>query len=227
MKKNRDAIVAYRLRELRKQKEIDDGRPWTADQVGKAIGIGQSTYSNYENEIRKPSLDRIEELAAFYKVTPSYLAAFTDHKGSTGGDALHVTPMMTESAKEMSINPSGDYSISIELLEMHGLRKESILVDAIQDNAMAPHLIKGDVVIVKREPNLTIETLPLGIYCIKEQNGRTWMRWVKREINGTVKVYPENSTHYDSITLSEEDFKQFTILGTIFRVIRKPKFDDI
>lgn len=51
-----------KLRELRK---IEG---WTQEEVAKRIGVSKQTYSHYENEKRKPSLDTIKELAAVYSV---------------------------------------------------------------------------------------------------------------------------------------------------------------
>src|SRR5690606_4270723 len=41
---------------------------WTQEQVAKKLGITKQTYSHYENENRKPSLDMIKKLAAVYQV---------------------------------------------------------------------------------------------------------------------------------------------------------------
>lgn len=51
-----------KLRELRK---IEG---WTQEEVAKKLGVSKQTYSHYENENRKPSLDTIKELAAVYSV---------------------------------------------------------------------------------------------------------------------------------------------------------------
>ena len=55
-------MYGKKLRELRKLEG------WTQEQVAKKLGITKQTYSHYENENRKPSLDMIKELAAVYQV---------------------------------------------------------------------------------------------------------------------------------------------------------------
>jgi repressor LexA len=55
-------VYGEKLRELRK---IEG---WTQEEVAKRIGVSKQTYSHYENEKRKPSLDTIKELAAVYSV---------------------------------------------------------------------------------------------------------------------------------------------------------------
>jgi len=55
-------MYGKKLRELRKLEG------WTQEQVAKKLGVTKQTYSHYENENRKPSLDMIKELAAIYQV---------------------------------------------------------------------------------------------------------------------------------------------------------------
>nr|AKN36419.1 hypothetical protein [Vibrio splendidus] len=40
-------------------------------------------------------------------------------------------------------------------------------------------------------------------------------------------MYPNNTTHYESYTFTKEEFSQFEVLGTIFKIIRTPRFDDL
>lgn len=55
-------MYGKKLRELRKLEG------WTQEDVAKKLGISKQTYSHYENEKRKPSLDIIRELANVYQV---------------------------------------------------------------------------------------------------------------------------------------------------------------
>lgn len=55
-------MYGKKLRELRKLEG------WTQEDVAKKLGISKQTYSHYENEKRKPSLDTIRELANVYQV---------------------------------------------------------------------------------------------------------------------------------------------------------------
>lgn len=56
-----------RLRKLR----ADNG--YTLKVVAQGIGIPLSTYSNYEQGIREPSLDTINRICNFYGVSADYL----------------------------------------------------------------------------------------------------------------------------------------------------------
>lgn len=52
----------------KKLKELRKIEGWTQEEVAKKLGISKQTYSHYENEKRRPSLDTIRELAAVYQV---------------------------------------------------------------------------------------------------------------------------------------------------------------
>lgn len=222
----RNELFSSRLRNLRIEKEAKDQRRWTAEDVGKHLGMSQSTFSNYENGLRIPSLDVIERIAGFYKVSPSYLTGFTEHKGNTDSDAFLVLPSMSTNAKATFANPLGDYGISEEWLKQRGLTSSDVFIDVVADNSMAPTLLKDDVVILKRLAD-TGSAIAHGLYCLKDTDGHTWLRWVKRELDGTVNVYPENDTHFQKFTFKPEEFEKYTVMGTLLKIIREPKSDVI
>ncbi|OCH31813.1 hypothetical protein A6E13_16455 [Aliivibrio fischeri] len=224
---NRNEEFGKRLRELRKEKEIKDGRKLTCEMVGKAIGMTPSGYTNYENGLRIPKLDIIEDIAIFYKVSPSYIACFSENKGNSTNESLLIMPQLTEQAKAESASILGDYAVSPELLLKSNINKENILLELIKDNSMSPHLFKNDFILIKKENLTLLDNLAFGIYCLKDKNNQLWIRWVKPELDGSYKVYPNNTTHYESYTFSKEEFSEFRILGSIFKIIRTPNFDDI
>lgn len=224
---NRNEKFGQRLRELRKEKEIAESRKWTCDQVGKAIGITPSGYTNYENSLRIPKLDVIEKIASFYNVSPSYIACFSDNKGNSNNESLLIMPQLTEQARAESASALGDFAVSPELLIKYSINKDELLNEIIKDNSMSPHLLKNDFIIIKKENFKSLENLSFGIYCLKDSNNQLWIRWVKPELDGSYKVYPNNTTHYESYTFTKEEFSKFEVLGTIFKIIRTPRFDDL
>ncbi|WP_036689378.1 LexA family protein [Paucisalibacillus globulus] len=52
----------------KKLKELRDLEGWTQEDVAKKLGVTKQTYSNYENEKRKPGLDMIQKLSEVYQV---------------------------------------------------------------------------------------------------------------------------------------------------------------
>lgn len=65
-------MYGKKLRELRKLEG------WTQKEVADKIGVSKQTYSHYENEKRKPSLEMIRELANVYKVDIDQVFGFQD-----------------------------------------------------------------------------------------------------------------------------------------------------
>lgn len=65
-------MYGKKLRELRKLEN------WTQEEVAKKLGVSKQTYSHYENENRRPSLDTIKELATVYQVNIDDI--FSDEK---------------------------------------------------------------------------------------------------------------------------------------------------
>ncbi|OPA76773.1 LexA family transcriptional repressor [Paenibacillus selenitireducens] len=51
-----------------KLKELRKIEGWTQEEVAKKLGVSKQTYSHYENEKRRPSLEMVRELATVYQV---------------------------------------------------------------------------------------------------------------------------------------------------------------
>ena len=61
-----------RIRELRKAKGL------TMKELGKELGLAESTVSLYERNLHEPDLETIRKLASFFSVTVDYLLGHTD-----------------------------------------------------------------------------------------------------------------------------------------------------
>ncbi len=64
--------IGKRLRDLREEEGL------LQKDVAKALGISRSTYTNYEQGTREPSLDMVVKLCDFYKVSADYLLGRED-----------------------------------------------------------------------------------------------------------------------------------------------------
>lgn len=76
--------IGNKIKELRKQKGV------SLRTVGEAIGVDYSYISRIESG-RKPSLDMLEKLAAYFEVPMDYLVGVTEEE-KTFMDDLHLTP---------------------------------------------------------------------------------------------------------------------------------------
>ncbi|MCK8825544.1 helix-turn-helix domain-containing protein [Fuchsiella alkaliacetigena] len=63
-----------RLKKLRKEKGL------TLREMSNKFNRGRTSFSNYENDYRKPDMDLIKELADFFEVSVDYLLGRTDVK---------------------------------------------------------------------------------------------------------------------------------------------------
>ena len=67
----------HRLRSLRKEKGL------TQTEVGKHLGYGYTTISNYESGRNEPSIEDLKKMAAFFQVSLDYLLGVTDQRQAT------------------------------------------------------------------------------------------------------------------------------------------------
>ena len=65
-------IFSTRLKELRQEKGL------TLNAVSKMLGCPLTTYANYEQGVREPSLAMLKSLCTVYDVTADYLIGLTD-----------------------------------------------------------------------------------------------------------------------------------------------------
>lgn len=67
-------MVGKRLRLLRTERKL------TQEELGKVLGVGKTTISQYESEVRKPDADMLKRIAQFFDVSVDYLLGLTEEK---------------------------------------------------------------------------------------------------------------------------------------------------
>jgi transcriptional regulator with XRE-family HTH domain len=67
-------VVGKRLRLLRTERKL------TQEELGKVLGVGKTTISQYESEVRKPDADMLKRIAQFFDVSVDYLLGLTEEK---------------------------------------------------------------------------------------------------------------------------------------------------
>ncbi|MGL5285928.1 MAG: helix-turn-helix domain-containing protein [Aeromonas sp.] len=73
-KHERSIQVGKRVRELREEADL------TLGELGQRIGMGVSRISNWEQGLRQPGLEEIEILSAYFRVSPGWIAGFSDQR---------------------------------------------------------------------------------------------------------------------------------------------------
>ena len=90
------------LRKLRKQRKL------TLVELSKKVQIPNSTLSQYENEKRKPKLERWQALADFFGVSVPYLQGATTYEvldSLEKGIYSHVTEAMDRAFNDYALSP--------------------------------------------------------------------------------------------------------------------------
>ncbi len=75
-------MVGKRLRLLRVEKDL------TQEELGKILGVGKTTISQYENETRKPDAEMLRRIARFFNVSVDYLLGLTSEKRPGGIETI-------------------------------------------------------------------------------------------------------------------------------------------
>lgn len=79
--------IGKRIRDLRKEIKI------TQEELGKVLNVGKSTISQYENDVNKPDLDTLKQIADFFDVSVDYILGRIDtrsmHSGNFPTKAYH------------------------------------------------------------------------------------------------------------------------------------------
>jgi repressor LexA len=135
-----------RIRMLRKEKRM------TMKQLGKIVGVAESTISQYETGKRQPDYNVLCGIAEFFGVSVDYLLGrqdYPDAPKSTGGVWVPVLGRVAAGIPIEAVEDIEDYEeIS---LEMAGTGEHFAL--KIRGDSMEPKISNGDVVIVRKQDN--------------------------------------------------------------------------
>lgn len=185
---------------------------WKQTELGEKLGITGAGISSWETGRTEPNMGQIERLAEIFGVTkteflglaPNYPLASTDH--------THWVPVLGRVAAgipaEMVEDVLGYEEIDDSIGEAFALR--------INGDSMAPSLMKGDVVIVKRQ-----EDVESGDVAIVAVNGcdATCKKIVKS--SDGVMLVPINPEYPPTFYSNDEILSApITILGKVVELRR-------
>ncbi|MEB3103043.1 LexA family protein [Ferviditalea candida] len=135
-------MYGKKLRELRK---IEG---WTQEEVAKRLGVSKQTYSHYENENRRPSLDMVRELASVYGVNIDDI--FSDEKVSD----LVSLPVVGRIS-------CGDGTLAYEDIERYEPTPkewigsgEHFYLHAKGDSMVGARIYDGDLLLIRKQPEV-------------------------------------------------------------------------
>lgn len=128
------ATFNQRMKELRNEKNI------TLEELSRVLNTTKSTLSRYENNLRTPNADFINQLANYYNVSTDYLLGNSDDR--TVSDSKEDTPV-EKISKSLDDDP--------ELSEFWNVLKEREDLKLLfkQTKSMAPNDIKKIIRVIK------------------------------------------------------------------------------
>ena len=188
----------------------NDVRP---SDVSKETGISSTVFSEWKKGKSQPKIDKLAKIAEYFGVPLEYFTGKEPGRPEPSTDATRWIPVLGRVAAgipaEMVEDVLGFEEVDNSVGEAFAL--------VINGDSMEPALMKGDVVIVKRQ-----EDVESGAVAIVAVNGEdaTCKKIVKSE-DGVI-LQPLNPA-YPPVFFSNEDIlaKPITILGRVVEIRRK------
>lgn len=190
--------IGQRIKEKREQRRM------TLDELSKLVGVTRQTLSRYETGVINniPS-DMIENIASALRTTPAQLMGWDDEgtQKKPAGVKIPVLGCVPAGIPLEAIECIIDYEeIPVEMArtgEFFGLQ--------IKGDSMAPRILDGDVVIVKRQP--TVESGEIAIIMVNGDDA-TCKRVMHHE-NGLSLV--SNNTSYPPRYFTAQEVERLPI----------------
>lgn len=206
--------IANRLRQCRKEKG------WTIDEAVKQLGIGISTYSNWEQGIRKPRLEMFVPLANMFDTTPAYLACFVPHKSRDTGPRNLVNtnyPAISIKGKAVDLDSvANNCAYEMDYIKSRFLNENKLISIVASDSTMSPVIKKGDELLIDRTATTVTKSDLFAILV----NKQVWIRWIRPEISGGFTLVAEDKAQYQDTILSQEELDNLAIIGRVIRISR-------
>lgn len=143
-----------------KLKELRENRGLSQYAFAKEMGIAQSTVGSWENGARKPNVDTTKKIAKYFNVPVSVLldeddTTATNNDNRTPGIKIPVYGDVAAGIPILAIEnyDSDDPDDWEEISEQMARNGEHIAL-RIKGDSMEPRMRKGDVVIVRLQPDV-------------------------------------------------------------------------
>ncbi len=207
------------MRILRKNKKI------TMKQLGKDIGVSESTISLYETGQRDPDNATVIKLADYFGVTVDYLLGRSGASSpvmmssSYTPDALVQFPVIgsIKAGYDGQVEEfgTGEY-ITLPIEMLNGRPAGDYLVFQVRGNSMYPKLLDGDKVLVLRT-----DSVDSGTTAVISYNGdeATIKKVVYKEGEDWLDLIPANP-EYETKHISGSDLEFCHVIGKAVKLIR-------
>lgn len=196
------ATFSERLKDLRKEKNV------TLDSLAEALNTTKATLSRYENDLRIPNIDFVNELADFFGVQVDYLLGRTDIKNNT----IINGAFLAEKVVELPIlgvvrageplyaeqNILGYLKIDASLVPPG----ECFYLKIIGDSMNLSHIVDGQFVMVRRQD--AVENGDIALVLVDGENA-TVKKFYRTDTTVTLMPHSTNPEHQPRVLDLKKD----------------------
>lgn len=174
----------------------------TQQQLADKLGVKQNTISMYENGLRTPDLSFVGEIADFFNTDINYLI---NGKGTVSipvlGDVVAGVPA-----------DAVEYTQGYEEISQDLASRGEFFALKIKGDSMEPRILNGDIVIVKKQPDVNNGDIAIVLISGNEATCKV----VEKNKDG-ITLVPLNNLKYKNINFSNEEIEKMpiTILGKV------------
>ena len=197
-------MFAENLKILREKKQI------TQQQLADKLKISRSTIGMYENGSREPDFETLELIADFFNINMDRLI------GNLNPNMKRMIPVLGLVRAGIPMD-AVEHIIDYEEIGEDMARQGEFFGLQIKGDSMEPRITEGDVVIVRKQPD--VESGEIAIVLI---NGDEATIKKVQKFNGGINLIPSNPA-YDVMTYTNEQIEKLPVrvLGKVVELRAK------
>lgn len=197
-------MFSENLKILREKKQM------TQQQLADKLKISRSTIGMYENGSREPDFETLELIADFFNVNMDRLI------GNLNPNIKRMIPVLGLVRAGIPMD-AVEYIIDYEEISEDMARQGEFFGLQIKGDSMEPKISEGDVVIVRKQPD--VESGEIAIVLV---NGDEATIKKVQKFNGGINLIPSNPA-YDVMTYTNEQIEKLPIriLGKVVELRAK------
>lgn len=186
----------------------------SAETVAERLGVSPATIYRYENnDIKKFPTDILEPLAKVLHTTPAYLLGIENKNKTKTAVKIPILGLVRAGIPMDAV----EYIIDYEEISEEMARQGEFFGLQIKGDSMEPKISEGDVVIVRKQPD--VENGEIAIVLV---NGDEATIKKVQKFNGGINLIPSNPA-YDVMTYTNEQIEKLPlrILGKVVELRAK------
>ncbi len=186
-------------------------------QVANYVGVSEATVSRWESgNIANMGRDKIALLSQILKITPGAIAGYDSQQKDSNKKAAVKVPVLGLVRAGIPMD-AVEYIIDYEEISEEMAHQGEFFGLQIKGNSMEPRITEGDVVIVRKQPD--VESGETAIVLI---NGDEATIKKVQKFNGGINLIPNNPA-YDVMTYTNEQIEKLPIrvLGKVVELRAK------